>query len=184
MRPRNPGGLARSVPIGAGTGRFDVALIGRRAAFGGRSQAGILTATMYERGMTPMYSVRHATRGELLATHVRVADRAWSRLKGLIGKSSLDVGEGLLFTACQAVHMYGMRFPLDVVFMDESGTVVATYEDLEPGHRTTVHRDAYYALEVPSGTVGRTRTLVGDRVHLEELPKEPLQEGVQHPSPM
>ena len=115
-----------------------------------------------------MYSVRHATRGELLAARVRVADRAWSRLKGLIGESSLDVGEGLLFTSCQAVHMYGMRFPLDVVFMDESGAVVATYEELKPGHRTTVHRDAYYALELPAGTIQRTGTLVGDRVHLEE----------------
>ena len=69
------------------------------------------------------------------------------------------------------MHMYGMRFPLDVVFMDESGTVVATYEELKPGHRTTVHRDAYYALELPAGTVRRTLTAVGDRVHLEE-PKD------------
>ena len=117
-----------------------------------------------------MYVARSATRGELLADRVQVADRTWARLKGLIGKSSLDSGEALLLTACQAVHMYGVRFPIDVVFLDESGTVVATYEELMPGHRTSVHREAYYALELPAGTVRRTGTALGDRVHLDEQP--------------
>ncbi len=114
-----------------------------------------------------MYTVRHAT-GQLLADRVEIADGTWSRLRGLIGKPSLDAGEGLLLTPCQAVNMYGVRFAVDVVFMDESGRVVATYEHLGPGTRTRVHRDAYQALELPAGTVNRTGTHAGDRVRLED----------------
>ncbi len=119
------------------------------------------------KGTKAMYTVRHAA-GQLLADRVEIADGTWSRLRGLIGRSSLDAGEGLLLTPCQAVHMYGVRFAVDVVFLDEAGGVVATYEGLEPGTRTPVHRDAYQALELPAGTVHRTGTHAGDRIRLEE----------------
>jgi hypothetical protein len=54
--------------------------------------------------------------------------------------------------------MIGVSFPLDVVFVDRHGRVVATYESLAPGSRTSYHLNAEYALEVPAGTVAATAT--------------------------
>jgi uncharacterized protein len=60
--------------------------------------------------------------------------------------------------------MYGMRFPLDVVFLSESGAVVALHAGLRPWRRTAYVRAARYALELPVGSIGASRTEVGDQV--------------------
>jgi uncharacterized membrane protein (UPF0127 family) len=85
-------------------------------------------------------------------------------MRGLLGRRRLGPGEGLLLTPCRAVHMYGMMFPVDVAFADDAGTVVAAYPSLTPGRRTRWHRDAWHALELPSGTLAATETCVGDRL--------------------
>ena len=97
-----------------------------------------------------------------LGTRVRLADRWPARLRGMLGRPAPDPGEGLLLTPCTSVHMYGMRFPLDVAFLDKSGVVLALYPSLAPGSRTGWHRKAAHALELPSGTFQASGTTVGD----------------------
>ncbi len=108
--------------------------------------------------------VTNTERGVVLGTSVRLADRWWPRMRGFLGRPAPEPGEGLLLTPCQAVHMFGMRFSLDVVFLDRDGVVVAVYEDLAPGKRTRVETKAIHALELPAGTVVATGTERGDRV--------------------
>ena len=103
-----------------------------------------------------------------LGERVGVADRWWLRLRGLSGKASLPAGEGLLLSPCRAVHMMGMKFPLDIVFLDSVNRVVATYERLAPGRRTRWHREARSALELPAGTLAATGTLAGDLIEYHE----------------
>jgi uncharacterized membrane protein (UPF0127 family) len=103
---------------------------------------------------------RHA----ILGTRVGVADGWWHRLVGLSGRRELATGEGLLLRPCRAVHMFRMRFPLDVAFLDTCGRVVALYGRLTPGARTRWHRDAADALELPAGTFAATGTAEGDMV--------------------
>jgi uncharacterized membrane protein (UPF0127 family) len=105
--------------------------------------------------------VANATRGSVLGAEVSVADRWWLRLRGLLGRAPLRRGEGLLLDPCRAVHMLGMSYPLDVVFVDEKLTVVATYHGLAPRARTGWHA-ARYALELPAGTLRDTETQQGD----------------------
>ncbi|HEX6644532.1 MAG TPA: DUF192 domain-containing protein, partial [Gemmatimonadales bacterium] len=103
---------------------------------------------------------------------VTLADTLWRRLRGLSGRSGLAEGEGLMLVPCRAVHMFGMRFPIDVAFLDRDGTVVATYPSLGPGARTRYHREARSALELPAGTLDATGTRAGDTLHwsAEEAP--------------
>lgn len=108
--------------------------------------------------------VVNATRNRHLGDRIGLADRRWSRLRGLLGRPGLQDGEGLLIHPCRAVHMYGMSFPLDVLFLDGSGRVDALYEGLEPWNRSAVHRAARYALELPAGTIAATETRKGDRI--------------------
>jgi uncharacterized membrane protein (UPF0127 family) len=58
--------------------------------------------------------------------------------------------------------MYGMRFPLDVAFLDTRGTVVATYPSLAPGSRTRWHRNAAHALELSAGALAESGISIGD----------------------
>jgi uncharacterized membrane protein (UPF0127 family) len=102
--------------------------------------------------------------GRLLGDRIGIADQWWLRLRGLLGRPELPAGEGLLLHPCRAVHMLGMRFPLDVAFRDADGTVVAVYHNLPPGARTGWHRAAATALELPAGTLQASGTGVGDTI--------------------
>ena len=106
--------------------------------------------------------VKNLTRERCIGDRVRLADRWWSRLRGLLGRGPLETGEGLLLAPCRAVHMFGMRYPLDVAFLDGTGAVVAVYHSLAPGSRPRWHRRAALALEVPAGTLETTDTHEGD----------------------
>ena len=102
------------------------------------------------------------TRGTLLGTRIGLADRWWLRMRGYLVRPRPVLGEGMLLVPCRAVHMFGVRFALDVLFLDRHGRVVETYPGLQPGGRTSVVREAAYALELPVGTVEVTGTREGD----------------------
>jgi hypothetical protein len=106
----------------------------------------------------------NVTRGRVLGTWISVADRWWQRLRGLLGRSPLSAGAGLLLQPCRAVHMFGMRYAVDVAFLDRRGSVVAVYHRLAPGQRSRWHKGAAYALELPAGTLAMTGTREGDRL--------------------
>ena len=101
-------------------------------------------------------------RNRELGTRIVLADGWLARLRGMIGRPAPKSGEGLLLTPCRSIHMYGMRFPLDVAFLDADGRVVATYPSLRPGSRPRWHPRALHALELPVGTLQESGTVVGD----------------------
>jgi uncharacterized membrane protein (UPF0127 family) len=97
-----------------------------------------------------------------LGTRIRLADGWLSRLRGMLARPAPAAGEGLLLTPCRSAHMYCMRFPLDIAFLNANRAVVAVYHSLPPGSRTNWHRSAVHALELPAGTLARSGTAVGD----------------------
>jgi uncharacterized protein len=105
-----------------------------------------------------------------LGTRITLADAWLSRLRGMLGRPAPISGEGLLLTPCRSAHMYGMRYPLDIAFLDSQRAVVAVYHSLSPGSRTRFHRDAVHALELPAGTLIGTGTTVGDVLAWAEEP--------------
>ena len=106
--------------------------------------------------------VVNAKRNRQLGSRIGLADSWLTRLRGMLGRPAPDRGEGLLLTPCRSVHMYGMRFPLDVAFLDRKGEVVAIYPSLAPGSRPRGHRKGAHALELPAGTLAQSETSVGD----------------------
>lgn len=56
---------------------------------------------------------------------VRCADSFGTRFKGLMGEDALHEGEGLLLMNCGAIHCCFMKFPIDAVYFDRDGKVVA-----------------------------------------------------------
>lgn len=132
------------------------------------------------------------TRGTLLGTRIGLADRIWQRARGYLARAEPRLGEGLLLVPCRSVHMMGMRFALDIVFLDRAGIVTAAYPRLEPGARTAAERTAMYTLELPAGTIELTGTEVGDQLswtpldETEEVHSErrsgPRDEDVRYPT--
>lgn len=106
--------------------------------------------------------VTNMTRDRLLGDRIAVADGFWTRLRGMLGRPEPKPGEGLLIVPSRGVHMYGMKYPLDVLLLDRERRVVAVHPRLEPGRRTPMHREARYALELPAGTLEGSETGEGD----------------------
>ena len=112
-------------------------------------------------------SAVNETRGIPLASRVTAADSIGKRCLGLLGRPRLSEGEGLWLSPCGAVHTFFMRFPIDVVFLDEEGRVVAL-RTLVPWRFSAWVRKAESALELPAGTAERTGTRVGDRIQVSK----------------
>ncbi|MBI2892963.1 MAG: DUF192 domain-containing protein [Deltaproteobacteria bacterium] len=77
-----------------------------------------------------------------------------------MGRAGWGEIDGLLIDPCDGVHTFFVRFPLEVVFLDEGDRVVAV-ERLEPWRVGGIHAEARRALELPWGTVERTGILQG-----------------------
>lgn len=80
-----------------------------------------------------------------------VASTRWERLRGLLGRPSLSSGTGLLIPGATAVHSLGMRFPIEVVWLDDALHVVEV-RVLRPGRLTVPRPRARHVLECPVGT--------------------------------
>ena len=102
---------------------------------------------------------------QILGQGVVVADTWQMRTKGLIGRSKLDSGEGLLIKNCKAIHTWFMRFPIDVVFMDKNYCVVKTISQLKPFRLAFGGRSAQHTLELPSDTINSAQVRIGDMVN-------------------
>lgn len=82
--------------------------------------------------------------------HIRSARTFSQRALGLLGLRALPAGEGLLIRPCASIHTFGMRFPIDVLFVDRNGTVSAVHLYVEPW-RMLRCRGATAVLELTAG---------------------------------
>ena len=118
---------------------------------------------------TNLFLVRNATRNRVIATRVFLAGTSRDRRIGLSRHTRLDSQEGLLLTPCEAIHTVGMRFALDVLFIDPSGRVRAMREGLRPWRLAVCWR-ARSTLELATGAIYRSGTQAGDLLEFLRLP--------------
>src|SRR5262245_41832968 len=103
--------------------------------------------------------------GTIVCERCAVADKPLTRMKGLLGRDGLDSGEGLLLRPASSVHTYFMRFPIDVVFLDDALVVVGISDSVDPW-RASSRQGAKAVLELPAGESERRGLAVGDRLEL------------------
>jgi len=92
-----------------------------------------------------------------------VAATPLTRMRGLLGRSSLPSGQGILLRPAASVHTFFMRFSIDVVFLDDELRVVHIAADLRPW-RAAGKRGARAVLELPAGECERRGLRVGDQL--------------------
>jgi uncharacterized membrane protein (UPF0127 family) len=105
--------------------------------------------------MKPMPQVALANgEGTVVCEHCLLAETMFARLRGLLGRSGLSSGEGMLLRPAASVHTAFMRFSIDVVFLDREDRVVKVAADLRPW-KAAGCRGARTVLELPAGEAAR-----------------------------
>lgn len=101
-----------------------------------------------------------------LATKIRKADTFLTRLLGLLPRHRLAPEEALWLVPGKAVHTVGMKFPIDVIFIDRYKKVVAIVPSMAPNRATRFYLGAHSILELPKGTIAKSCTQPGDRLDI------------------
>ena len=91
------------------------------------------------------------------------ADQFFCRLRGLLGRAPLTRNQGLLITPCSQVHTVGMKYSLDIIFMDKTGRITKCVTNLKP-NRIAASFKAHHTLEVCSGHINTHQIKVGDQL--------------------
>lgn len=108
----------------------------------------------------------NTTKNTLLGDKITVANTFISRFLGLMPKKSLNSGEGLIISPCNSIHMFFMKFAIDVLFIDKNDNIVHIEENIRPWNVSKIVRGSKYVVELPTGTVISTKTEVGDNIKI------------------
>ena len=93
-------------------------------------------------------------RSALLCVRLVVAESRWQRFRGLAWRRRPPDGWALLFPRCRSVHTFGMRFPIDVVFLNRWGWPVEIRRAVRP-RRVVGCRDGAAVIEMAAGAADR-----------------------------
>ena len=113
------------------------------------------------------------TRGTLLCERCQIADNPFTRIRGLLGRKAISPDEGLLITPCPSVHMIGMKFAIDVLFLTRDDIVTDWVENLpagfhwhvakpRTGENGTTFGKPFAALELRAGAIAQSGVQIGD----------------------
>jgi uncharacterized protein len=91
--------------------------------------------------------------GVVIAERCVVAQGFGARFIGLMGRRALAAGEALCIQRCNSIHMFFMRFPLDVAFVDGDGAVLFALHGIRPWRVSRIVFGAKAAVELPAGTL-------------------------------
>ncbi|MDR7482931.1 MAG: DUF192 domain-containing protein [Armatimonadota bacterium] len=122
-----------------------------------------------------MYVINR-TRGTYLGVDVQVANSFRARLLGLLAHRDLRFGDGVWLVPCNSVQTFGMRHPIDVVFLDVRRHVVRVVAGVRPARLILPVAGAHSALELPAGVVRSSETRIGDVIEFVAEPVARMEE--------
>jgi uncharacterized membrane protein (UPF0127 family) len=111
--------------------------------------------------------VRNLSKDVFLGDAIEVAETSSARRRGLLNYRALTPGQGLWIVPCEAVHTFGMKFAIDVAFLNRRRTVVKIRKEL-PRRRIAFCLTAHSVLELPAGMLSQTGTAAGDQLVFEK----------------
>src|SRR5207253_4418200 len=115
---------------------------------------------------------RNTSLNTVIADKVGVAASRAARAVGLLTRSGLEPGEALWIVPSRGVHTWGMRFTIDVLALDEAGTVIDCVSNLRPWRVRLPRKGTAGVLELPAGTLAASQTGLGHHIVLEPRPEE------------
>jgi len=112
--------------------------------------------------MVNILTIQNTKNKLTLGEKIFLANNPVTRLTGLMGKKSFGKLDGLLIEPCNSIHMFFMRFPIDVIFIAKDNKIVHTIENLKAWRISPIVFKAYSTLELPIGTIQNTDSKIGD----------------------
>jgi uncharacterized membrane protein (UPF0127 family) len=124
--------------------------------------------------MANLIRALNQTRGTVLCERLEDAGGLGGQSRGLLGRDGLEPGTGMLFengrfTPMMWMHMFFMRFAIDIVFLGRGGKVVKVNRNLKPWRVSSMVFGARLALELPAGAAEASGTEPGDQIKFEPL---------------
>ena len=110
------------------------------------------------------WRLEHADTGAVVAARVAGAFDSETRRRGLLGRDGL-VDEALVIAPCNLVHTFFMRFAIDTVFVDRTGTVLRIQHDVRPWWFAGAW-GAFATIELPAGQAQKAGIRPGSRLQL------------------
>jgi uncharacterized membrane protein (UPF0127 family) len=101
--------------------------------------------------------------GRVVCADCVVAERMLPRMRGLLGRKSLEPGAGLLITRTSSIHTFFMAFAIDAVFLDRDLRVHSVVANVRPA-RAVWRRGSRSVLELSSGEAARVGLEEGNRL--------------------
>ena len=89
-----------------------------------------------------------------------------ARFVGMLGRKTLDGHDGLLLAPCRSVHTLGLRFAIDIVFLDAGLNVLGVTAHVRPWRFVCAPRRTCYALELRAGLAQAVGLHAGQAVAL------------------
>ncbi len=121
----------------------------------------------------PVFSAINTTTQKELGKRIRKAITFFQRTRGLLGQKEIKKGEGLYIPACRSIHTFFMRFPIDVVFIDDDNRITLVAPSLLPFRIAFGPRNTAGVLELSAGTLNDNRCIAGDKISFIPMRKEP-----------
>ncbi len=85
-----------------------------------------------------------------------------------MGRATMDPEGGIYLVPCEGIHTFGMKFPIDVVFLDSKGRVMAVHHGLKPRRLSKILLRAEGVLELAEGRLRETGTEIDDLIEFRE----------------
>ena len=110
--------------------------------------------------------------GRIILAAIEKADTFWRRSLGLLFRRGLPAGAGLWIVPCSSIHMFGMCFSLDVLFLDAELRVVKIVRKVRPFGMALGGPHAHSVVEIATGWLPADAVAVGDQLAWATEPRE------------
>jgi len=100
----------------------------------------------------------------LIGTKIRLASKWYARLKGLLGTRGLDSNSGLWLSPCNSIHMLGMIYSIDAIFLDKHYRVCKLVHNLRPFAMSFGGKKAYSVIELPANFLKELDIKIGQPI--------------------
>ena len=81
--------------------------------------------------------LKNLSQNKAISSNVKIAKSFHQRFMGLMGRKSMQEDEVLVFYKANSIHMFFMRFPIDVVFLDKKMQVIKVVKSIKPWYITS-----------------------------------------------
>lgn len=112
------------------------------------------------------YLIYDISRQHIISDHAKMADTYFSRMIGLLGRPDMQSLDALILTPCNSIHTFGMKFPIDVLFLDSEYKICHLISNMKNRRISKISLKSKYVIELHTGSVDALMLQKGDQIQI------------------